>query len=237
VTGAEPLQGRVALVTGASRGIGLATAGALRQAGAHTIRLARSLADGGHDRDTTRRCDVGQPAEVERVLERLLAEHGVPDIVVNNAGVFFVKRVGETPLEDFARMLAVNLTAPFVLLRALVPHLIRRRSGHIVTIGSVSDHTAFPGNSAYNATKFGLRGMHEAVRGELRGTGVRTTLVSPGPVDTDAWTPVDPDRIPGFTKRADMLHPEDVADAVVFALTRPDRVDVTELRLMPRART
>jgi NADP-dependent 3-hydroxy acid dehydrogenase YdfG len=102
-----------------------------------------------------------------------------------------------------------------------------------VTIGSVSDHVAFTGSVAYGASKFGLRGMHLVIAAELARTGVRCTLVSPGPVNTDIWDPVDPDSRPGFTKRADMMRAEDVADAVVFAVTRPTRVDVTELRLMP----
>ncbi|HEX4629265.1 MAG TPA: SDR family NAD(P)-dependent oxidoreductase, partial [Gemmatimonadales bacterium] len=118
-----------------------------------------------------------------------------------------------------------------------VPHLVRRGSGHLVTIGSVSDHVAYGGSTAYAASKYGLRGMHEVLRVELAATGVRTTLVSPGPVDTPIWDPVDPDSRPGFTKRSAMLHATDVADAVVFAVTRPARVDVTELRLMPTVYT
>jgi NADP-dependent 3-hydroxy acid dehydrogenase YdfG len=117
--------------------------------------------------------------------------------------------------------------------RALLPHLRTRRSGHLVTIGSMADHVALPGNAAYAAAKFGVRGMHEVIAAELAGTGVRTTLVSPGPVDTEMWDPVDPDHQPGFTRRRDMMRAEDVAEAVLFAVTRPVRVSVTEVRLMP----
>jgi NADP-dependent 3-hydroxy acid dehydrogenase YdfG len=227
------LRGRVALVTGASRGIGLAVAEELRAAGAHVVRLARSLSDGEAERDTTVRCDVSVPAEVERVLGTVLNARGVPDIVVNNAGVFFSKPLMETSPQEFTQSLAVNLTAPFVVTRAIVPHMIKRRSGHVVTIGSVSDHVAYPGSAAYAASKFGVRAVHEVLRAEVEGSGVRTTLVSPGPVDTDMWDPIDPDHKPGFTKRAQMMRPEDVAEAVLFAVTRPPRVDVTEMRLMP----
>jgi NADP-dependent 3-hydroxy acid dehydrogenase YdfG len=236
VSGAPPLAGRVALVTGASRGIGLAVADELRAAGAHVVRVARSLSDGEADRDTTRRADLRKGVDVERVVTQILAERGVPDIVVNNAGVFYVKHLVDTTPEMFAESLAVNLTAPFLVARALLPHMIKRNAGHLVTLGSVSDHVAYSGNAAYAASKFGVRGLHEVMRQEVAGTGVRTTLVSPGPVDTEAWDPVNPDRLPGFTKRADMMRPEDVAEAVLFAVTRPARVDVTEIRMMPGGR-
>ena len=224
-------------MTGASRGIGLAIADALRSAGAHLVRLARSLQDGSSDRQTDARCDVTDPAAVERVLARVRAELGVPHILVNNAGVFFVKPLEATSPAEFAQTLATNLTAPFLLAHALVPWMRERGSGHVVTIGSVADHVAFTGSSAYAASKFGLRGMHEVLSAEVARSGVRITLVSPGPVDTDLWDDIDLDSQPGFTKRRDMLRAEDVAEAVLFAVTRPLRVDVTEIRLMPSVYT
>ena len=229
----EALSGRIALVTGASRGIGLAVADELRAAGAHVIRLARSLTDGSTDRQTDIRCDIGVVADVERAVSMVLMETGVPDIVVSNAGIFFIKPIEQTTPAEFAQTLAVNLTGPFLVARAFVPRLVERGSGHLVTIGSISDHIAFTGSTAYAASKFGVRGMHEVIRAETAKSGVRTTLVSPGPVDTDIWDPVDPDSKPGFTKRKDMLRPEDVAEAVLFAVTRPARVAVTEIRLLP----
>jgi NADP-dependent 3-hydroxy acid dehydrogenase YdfG len=234
---AASLAGTLAVVTGASRGIGLAVADRLGLAGAHVVRLARSLADGASERRTDFRCDVADPAQVERAVARILAELGVPTVVVNNAGIFFVKRIEETTPAEFARTIAVNLTGPFLVARALVPHFVRRGTGHLVTIGSVSDHIGYSGSTAYAASKYGARGIHEVLRAELARTGVRTTLVSPGPVDTDIWDAVDPDAQPGFTKRRDMMHAEDVADAVLFAVELPQRVTVTEIRLMPTVYT
>ena len=223
----------LAVVTGASRGIGLAVADELRAAGFHVVRLARSLTDGAADRQTDFRCDVSDPAQVQRVVTKVRGELGVPDVVVNNAGMFFIKPLEETSPKDFSELIAVNLTSLFLVARAFVPAMVERGSGHLVTIGSISDHVAFPGSTAYAASKFGIRGMHEVIRAETAKSGVRTTLVSPGPVDTDIWDSVDPDSKPGFTKRKDMLRAEDVAEAVVWAVTRPAKVDVTEIRLQP----
>ncbi len=102
-----------------------------------------------------------------------------------------------------------------------------------ITIGSISDHHAYPENAAYAASKYGLRGFHETLAAEYRGTGVRFTLISPGPTDTAIWDPLDPDHRPGLPRRSEMLHPEDVADAIVFAATRPSRATVEWIRLMP----
>ena len=233
---AGPLAGKLALITGASRGIGLAIAGELRAAGAHTIRLARSLSDGSAERATTLRCDVTRPDDVDRVIARAIAEVGVPDIVVTSTGVFYVKPLAETTLEEFTETINTNLLGPFLVVRALLPRLVERGRGHLVTIGSSSDHIPYPGNSAYAASKYGIRGMHEVLSLELANTGVLTTLVSPGSTDTDIWNKIDPDSKPGFRKRKDMMRPEDVAEAVLFAVTREPRVTVTEIRLAPSKR-
>ncbi|MGH9259101.1 MAG: SDR family oxidoreductase, partial [Acidimicrobiales bacterium] len=122
-------------MTGSSRGIGLAIAEALGQAGAHVVRLARSLADVTADRRTDLRCDVTDPAQVERAVGRVLGERGVPEVVVNNAGAFLLRPLADTTPQEFARSLATNLTAPFLVIHALLPHLARRGRGHIVTMG------------------------------------------------------------------------------------------------------
>jgi NADP-dependent 3-hydroxy acid dehydrogenase YdfG len=224
---------KIALVTGASRGIGLAVAIALRARGMHVVRLARTLKNETAERRTDIQCDVTKPADVERAIDKIDTDLGVPDVLVNNAGIFFIKSLGETTRDDFTNTLAANLTAPFLFARRIVPKMVKRGSGHLVTVGSISDYIGFSGSTAYAASKFGLRGMHEVIRQETAKSGVRTTLVSPGPVDTDIWDAVDPDSKPGYTKRKDMLKAEDVAAAVVYAVTQPEHLAVTEIRLLP----
>jgi NADP-dependent 3-hydroxy acid dehydrogenase YdfG len=199
----------------------------------HVVRVARSLNDATRERRSDVACDVTKPGDIERAVTRVENELGVPDVLVNNAGVFFIKSLAETTAADFTKTLTTNLTAAFLFAHHIVPKMVARGSGHFVTIGSISDYIGFSGSTAYAASKFGLRGMHEVIRQETAKSGVRTTLVSPGPVDTDIWDAVDPDSKPGFTKRKDMMRAEDVAAAVVYAVTQPEHVAVSEIRLLP----
>ena len=234
------LAGRVALVTGASRGIGLACASALAAAGARVALVARGQDDLaraaraiGHDALPVA-CDVGDLGALDAAVARIRADAGEPDIVVNNAGRFVVSPAASTSPADFASVVTTNLVAPFAIVAALLPAMQRRGRGHIVTIGSIADRNIYPGNAAYSASKYGLRALHEVLHAELRGSGIRTTLVAPGPVDTALWDPVDPDNAPGFTPRAAMLQPDAVAAAVMYAVTAPPAVNIDELRLSRR---
>jgi NAD(P)-dependent dehydrogenase (short-subunit alcohol dehydrogenase family) len=225
------LAGRVALVTGASRGIGAATAEALRAAGARVVRVARVLPPGQDFVDLP--ADLTDAAQVEALGERVRREVGPPDVVVSNAGGFLLRPLEQTTVADFDAQVAINLRGAFAVARAFLPMLKDAGRGSFVTVGSVADHVGFPENAAYAASKYGLRGLHETLLAEYRGTGVRLTLVSPGPTDTGIWAPFDPDRREGFPRRADMLRAADVADAVLFVATRPPHVLVDWLRLGP----
>lgn len=229
---------RTALVTGASRGIGLAVARRLLDAGmrvalvARTESALRDTADSFGDRAIPITCDVGNPAAVESMALRAVGELGdAPDVVVNNAGLFRLAQLHETSPAEFSDALEVNLVAPFRVVRAFLPRMRARRAGHIVNIGSIADRVTFPENGAYAASKFGLRALHQVLRSELGNSGVRATLVSPGPVDTALWDEIDPDNRPGFSPRASMLRPDAVAAAVLYAVTQPADVNVDELRL------
>jgi NADP-dependent 3-hydroxy acid dehydrogenase YdfG len=234
----RPLAGRTALVTGASRGIGAAVARKLAAGGARVALLARSetalhtLAREIGQGSFVIACDVGALGAAELAAGAIEeATKGGPDILVNNAGAFLVAPAGETSVEQFRDTLEVNLVAPFSFARIFLAGMRLHGRGHIVTVGSIADRSTFPGNAAYAASKYGLRALHEVLRAELRGSGVRATLVSPGPVDTELWDPIDPDRQPGFTPRARMLDADAVAAAVHYAVTAPNDVNVDELRL------
>jgi NADP-dependent 3-hydroxy acid dehydrogenase YdfG len=131
----------------------------------------------------------------------------------------------------------VNLRAPFAVAKAFLPAMRDAGRGTFITVGSVADHVGFPENAAYAASKYGLRGLHETLLAEYRGTGVRLTLVSPGATDTSAWDPFDPDQREGFIPRAGMLRPADVADAILFVATRPAHVHIDWLRLGPAGKS
>jgi NAD(P)-dependent dehydrogenase (short-subunit alcohol dehydrogenase family) len=227
------LAGRVALVTGASRGIGAATAAALAGAGARVIRVARSLRAGLHGTYHDLPCDLADAAAVEALAARVAAEFGAPEIVVSNAGDFLLKPLAETTPEEFDRQTNVNLRSAFLVARAFLPPLRAAGRGSFVSTGSVADHTGFPENAAYAASKYGVRGLHETLVAEFRGSGVRITLISPGAVDTAVWDTVDPDSREGFPRRAAMLRPEDVAEAILFVVSRPANVHIDWLRLGP----
>jgi NAD(P)-dependent dehydrogenase (short-subunit alcohol dehydrogenase family) len=227
------LAGRVALVTGASRGIGAATARALAHEGAYVIRVARSLPERSAEGIQDIPADLTDTPQVSSLASRVLAQHGPPDLVVSNAGAFLLRSLETTDLADLDSQLAINVKAPFALAKAFLPAMRDAGRGTFITVGSVADHVGYPDNAAYAASKYAVRGLHETLVAEYRGTGVRLSLLSPGPTDTAVWDPVDPDRRVGFVPRARMLHTEDVADAVVFIASRPAHVHVDWMRLGP----
>jgi NAD(P)-dependent dehydrogenase (short-subunit alcohol dehydrogenase family) len=227
------LAGRLAVVTGASRGIGAATAEALAGAGCRVLRVARSLRDAAHGAGHDVRCDLTDADQVARLADRIAREFGPPDIVVNNAGSFLLRPLEQTTAAEFDAQIGINLRASFTLARAILPMLRAVGRGCFVSVGSVADHLGLPENAAYAASKYGLRGLHETLLAEYRGSGVRLTLISPGATDTGAWDPYDPDHRVGFPARARMLRPADVADAILFVATRPPHVLIDWLRLEP----
>jgi NADP-dependent 3-hydroxy acid dehydrogenase YdfG len=234
----KSLDGCTAVVTGASRGIGARISSALGEQGVRLVLIARTekrLKEqaAGIPGSIAVTADVTDPKSVERATARIISElKGAPDILVNNAGIFSIAPIEETSVEQFSQLLNTNLVAPFLFVRAFLAEMKKRGRGHIVTIGSIADRTIFGGNAAYSAAKFGLRAVHEVLRTELRGTGVRASLISPASTDTDIWNDVtlsDPGEKP--PAKRPMLQPDDVARAVMYALTQPDSVNVDELRL------
>jgi NADP-dependent 3-hydroxy acid dehydrogenase YdfG len=230
------LAGRTALVTGASRGIGRRVAETLADAGARVWCLARSAsevralaADVGGEALVA---DLTDDAATWEALDGMVDSiGGAPDLVVNSAGVFGIALSAKETVATFDRMLAVNLRAPFIVNRVLLPSMLERGTGLIVNVGSVAGRKAYRGNAAYSASKFGLRGYHEVLLEELRGTGVRATLLEPASTDTPIWDSLDPDTNPKLPNRSEMLRPDDVAEAVLFLATRPETVRIPLLQI------
>jgi NADP-dependent 3-hydroxy acid dehydrogenase YdfG len=225
-------------VTGASRGIGAGIAAALGEQGVRVVMLARNEAKLKEQSERIPgaipvACDVTDAKSIDRATKRIVRQLGsAPDILVNNAGLFRIASIEATTAESFSEMLNTNLVGPFVFVRTFLEEMKNRKSGHIVTIGSIADRVIFAGNAAYNAAKFGLRALHEVMRVELRASGVRTTLISPASTDTDIWRSISAADLGGKTpSESPMLDVADVVGAVMFALSQPERVNIDELRL------
>jgi NADP-dependent 3-hydroxy acid dehydrogenase YdfG len=235
------LNDTVAVVTGASSGIGRATAIALGAAGAGVVLVGRSqtrlaaTAEQAGSRAVVCSCDVATEAGIERVRRAVAGlRETAPDVIVHAAGAFELAPLADATIESFDRMVAVNLRACFLLLNVFLAGMLQRGSGHVVTIGSVAGRQAFPSNGAYSASKFGVRGLHAVLAAELRGTGVRATFVEPAATDTRLWDVVDLEQNPGLPPRSAMLDPDAVAEAVLFAITRQHETAIPNI-LMERA--
>jgi NAD(P)-dependent dehydrogenase (short-subunit alcohol dehydrogenase family) len=228
------LDGKVVLVTGGSRGIGLAIARRLGDEGARLVLVARKEAalrkagaevPGGA---LALKADVTQAAQVQRLFKAVGREMGRLDILINNAGVFTYKPFVSTTLDDWRRNLETNLTALFLCTRAALPLLRRSPSPHLVNILSVSSLQPFANCSAYTASKYGALGLTRVLREELRPWKIRVTAILPGSTNTRQTSQF------GFPVcRLDLIQPADVAEAVFSALTQPPRTTLEEILLMP----
>jgi len=229
------LRGQTALVTGATRGIGRRVAERLIEAGADVWIAARSedaLAElAAATGASPLPLDLTDDASVWDAVDALRERGITPHIVVNAAGVFSMASCAEQTVKDFDLNVDVNLRGAFLLVRAVLPDLLERGSGLVINVGSVAGRKAFPGNAAYSASKYGLRGLHEVLLEELRGTGVRVTLLEPAATDTSIWDPMDPDSDANLPDRSSMLDPDEVAEAVLFVATRPEHVQIPVLQI------
>jgi 3-oxoacyl-[acyl-carrier protein] reductase len=212
------LEGKVAVVTGASRGIGAAVARALDARGVRLGLGSRSGDDLGLDA-VARSCDVRDPGQVEALVAETVERFGGLDVLVANAGVGAYGPFLELDPEQVEEMVDVNLKGTIYAVRAALPHLLARGEGDIVAVASVAGLRAFPHESVYNASKFGQLGLLRSLDHELRERGIRCTNVCPGGVATDFALDAGRGRTPQSLEG--MMTPEDVAEVVVFALTRP----------------
>lgn len=235
MTNEKPLEGKVALVTGASRGIGLAIARQLASMGARVSLCARDTKrlesasnecrQAGSDAVAVR-ADVSQAAEVDKLVETTERELGSIEILINNAGVGYFGPVQSADEANWDTVLDTNLKAVFLLSRAVAPGMIRMRTGHIVNIASLAGKNTFAGGGIYCASKWGLLGLTGCMAEDLRAHGIRVSAICPGSVATDFG-------FPGGRDRGKMLQPDDVAHAVAMILTQAPQSFISEVSMRP----
>lgn len=228
------LNGAVAIVTGASKGIGSAVARALSREGVKVVLAARNSeslialrsiieTEGGIARAVP--TDVSSEHDVKHLVEETLGHFGTINILINNAGVGVYTNVIDMKTSDFDAMMNVNLRGTFLCSREVLPVMMKQRSGEIINIASLAGKNSFAGGSVYSASKWGLIGFGRSLMLEVREHNIRVVTVCPGSVNT-RFADNDIDR-PGI------IQPDDVAHTVVFALTMPNRVNVSEIDIRP----
>jgi len=225
------LQGKVALVTGASGGIGAAVARRLHRAGASVGLLSRRGDDLGLERGLGLACDVRERSAVDAATVAVVERFGRLDIAVANAGVGAYGPFLELDPEQVETMIDVNLKGTLYTAAATLPHLIDAGEGDFVSVASVAGLRAFPGEAVYNASKFGQLGFTRALDHELRERGVRATCICPGGVNTEFA--IGTGREEGDPELEGLLTPDEVAEVVLFAVTRPKRMRILTASFRP----
>ncbi|MGI3225534.1 SDR family NAD(P)-dependent oxidoreductase [Streptomyces sp. GTA36] len=243
----------IALVTGASSGIGAATARRLAEDGASVVLVARRkdrLTELAAEIEKTGgtalvvEADIADRGQAEAAVQRTVERFGRLDIVVNNAGLMLLGPVVDADVEEWERMIAVNVQGLLYTTRAALPHLLRaaedgpRRVADVVNISSIAGRVAWNGYGVYNLTKFGMNGFTESLRQEVTQRHVRVGVLEPGGVDTELGShndhkPEIREAIGTFFEQTEVLAPDDIADGVAYMVTRPRHASVGELWIMP----
>ncbi|MHA3701104.1 SDR family NAD(P)-dependent oxidoreductase [Jatrophihabitans sp. YIM 134969] len=244
------LTGTTALVTGASGGIGAATALSLAEQGANVALVARrkDRLDEVAERITTAgghaiavEADITDRHQAETAVAQTVATFGSLDTLVNNAGVMLIGPAETAPVEEWDRMIALNVQGLLYTTHAVLPHLIAAAGGErgtadIVNISSLAGRVPIAGSAVYSLTKHGVGAFTESLRQEVTSRHVRVVLVEPGPVATELFTHIRPEILEASRDAfadATLLHAEDIADAITYAVTRPARVVLSELLIRP----
>lgn len=240
------LDGKVAVVTGASSGIGEATAEALAAEGASVVVAARRedrLADllkrlegNGGGRSLSVQCDVTDEEQSHGLIRRAEEELGSVDILVNNAGVMLLSKIEKGLSDQWRQMFDVNVMGLLYATDAAVEVMKRQKSGHIVNISSVAGRKVRPTGGVYSGTKFAVNAISEGLRQELLGDNVRITMVEPGAVDTELPDHItDEEALEGMggLMKIERLQSEDIANAVAYVVTQPERVSINEILIRP----
>ncbi len=240
------LKNKVVLITGASSGIGKATAMKLAKEGASVVLCARSEDeinnlkkkienDGG--KALVVKTDVTKPADFEKAVTQTLTEYGTIDVLVNNAGLMPLSYVEKLKTDEWEQMVDVNIKGVLNGVAAVLPTMRKNKSGHIINISSSAAHNYFPGGAVYCATKAGVKMFSEGLRKELAPEyGINVTSIEPGAVDTNLFESITDDdikeKLKGM-KEMTKMEAEDIANSIFYALNQPDRVNINDVYLMP----
>jgi len=243
------VKGKLILVTGASSGIGEACARRFAAEGANLVlwarradRLERVAAELGTAHRVSLSVavvDVRDRPAVNRAADALVRADRVPDVLINNAGLASgMAKIQDGDPEDWDRMIDTNVKGLLNVTRAILPHMVARRRGHVVNIGSTAGHMTYPMGNVYNATKFGVRALTEGMNLDVAGTPIRVSAVDPGFVETE-FSEVrfhgDAERAKAVYQGFTPLRADDVADAIAYVLNLPEHVNILDLVIMPTA--
>lgn len=242
------LKNKVVIITGASSGIGKATAVKLAKGGAAVVLCARNEDELIKLKDTIEssggralvvKTDVTKPAEFENAVAKTLAEYGSIDVLINNAGLMPLSFVEKLKTDEWEKMVDVNIKGVLNGVAAVLPTMRTNKSGHIINISSSAAHNYFPGGAIYCATKVAVKMFSEGLRKELAPLyGINVTSIEPGAVNTSLFETITDDdikeKLKGMSEMT-TLEAEDIANAIFFALNQPDRVNINDVYLMPTA--
>ena len=239
------LDGKVAVITGASSGIGEATAEVLAAEGAAVVVAVRredrlselvERIEGNGCRTLSVSCDIADEGQSHALIQHSEGEFGQVDILVNNAGVMLLSKVEKGLSDQWRQMFEVNVLGLLYATDAAIGVMKRQQSGHIVNISSVAGRKVRTTGGVYSGTKFAVGAISEALRMELQGDNIRLTVIEPGAVETELQSHItDKEAKEGLSGllSLDILQAEDIANAIAYAVTQPDRVSVNEMLIRP----
>ena len=238
------IAGKIVVITGASSGLGEATARHLSALGATIVLGARRveridalaaelIAAGGIARAVA--TDVTDSAQVQRLVDAAITTYGRIDVMINNAGLMPHSPLDRLKIADWDRMIDVNIKGVLYGIAAALPHMQQRKSGHIINVSSVAGHKVRPGSAVYAATKHAVRALSEGLRQEVKPYNIRTTIISPGAIDTELPNSVtEADIAANVRKIYEIAIPADsFARAVAYAIEQPDDIDINEILFRP----
>ncbi|GAA3192486.1 SDR family oxidoreductase [Lentilactobacillus kefiri] len=239
------IKDKVVVITGASSGIGQATAEVLASAGANVVigarridRLKQIAGEFSDGQVLYQQTDVTQRDQVKSLVDLAVSKFGKLDVLYNNAGLMPLSQLAELKVNEWDRMIDVNLKGVLYGIAAALPIMIKQKHGHVITTDSVAGHVVHPGTAVYAGTKYAIQAVMDGLRQEQVGNHIKTTMISPGAVETELYRTISDETVREQTKKQEQengLKPIDIAHAVAYAIDQPDDVAINEILLRPRS--